>query len=547
MSQIPARDTLPTVLLVEDDESQVDLIGLYLDGFTLHVAETLEGARQQLQAHDIDLVLLDLGLPGTDGLATLKAFRSFCTDVAVVVLTGRDHDGLDMAVLRADAQDYLVKQEADEATVTRTVRHAAERFELKRERDRALEAALAQQQEVIAEQARFAALVSATPDAILRLDSEGLIREWNGSAMRILGRSAEEVVGKPFGDLCADADRDQYDGLFGRVVQGAVVPTAQVSLCASDGHYVPCSLAMVSVADSAERHVFVVARDETEKERLAHELLQSRKQEAVGVLACGIAHELNTPLQYISDAMNFSAAAVSKLQPLLDQLRTLLETSDSEELSDLRRAARSAKLNFVADNLPPAVRDGLQGVERAAAIIDAFKRFSAPRSEGMALVDINESIRCTVTVAQGRLQDVAEVSLDLAPDLPEAQVREADINQVLLQLLNNAIDAVAETEHAGLAQISIRSRCVNEQVVVCVEDEGTGIAPDVADRVFEPFYTTKPVGAGSGQGLAVAHSVVVDQHQGRLFFHNRPQGGTTFTLEIPLRAEQAPLRRASGA
>jgi two-component system, NtrC family, sensor kinase len=272
-------------------------------------------------------------------------------------------------------------------------------------------------------------------------------------------------------------------------------------------------------------------------EQLEMELAQAEKLRAVGQLASGIAHELNTPIQYVNDNVVF-------LKNAFDTLSAFFE-SVLEQVSDARKRKR---LEFVRDNVPSAFEAALEGCKRVTEIVSAMKVFAHPDGTDFAHADINRGLSSTVAVARNAVKYLAEVHLSLG-ELPEVQCRIGDLNQVFLNLIINAAHAVGEKNGAGgpLGNIWLSTRVSGERVVVEVRDDGCGIPEAIRGRIFEPFFTTKEVGSGTGQGLAISRSIVTEKHGGTLTFTTTTGVGTTFVVELPVEhVEPKQTGRASG-
>lgn len=278
------------------------------------------------------------------------------------------------------------------------------------------------------------------------------------------------------------------------------------------------------------------------------ELAHAQKLESVGQLAAGIAHEINTPTQYVGDNVRFLKDAFQDVEKVLDALDRLLARAaqadgsaspDFRELSDLQQ---EIELSYLRKEIPKAIDESINGVERVGTIVRAMKEFSHPGTEEKTLVDLSEAIETTITVARNEWKYAADVVTDFDPDLPPVPCLPAELNQVLLNLIVNAAHAISESLGDGVGwkgTITIRTRRRQDWAEIEVADTGTGIPANVQPRIFEPFFTTKEVGKGTGQGLAIARSVVVDKHGGELVFRTREGQGTTFTVRLPLSPEAA--------
>jgi signal transduction histidine kinase len=275
------------------------------------------------------------------------------------------------------------------------------------------------------------------------------------------------------------------------------------------------------------------------------ELRQAHKLEAVGRLAAGIAHEINTPAQFVGDNVEFSREACRDLLALVDDYRGALAAigagADARAIAaDVVRAEADADLPYLREHLPASFEHTLEGVGRIAAIVRSVKTFAHPANQ-LAALDLNEAIRSTLTIARSGTKDVADVVVEL-DELPLVTVNGGEINQVILNLVVNAADAIADAGK-GRGRIVVRSRAGDDEVIVTVSDDGPGITAAVADRIFDPFFTTKVVGRGTGQGLAIASSVA-RKHGGTLTFTTEVGVGTTFALRLPVSAA-APIAQAA--
>ena len=274
------------------------------------------------------------------------------------------------------------------------------------------------------------------------------------------------------------------------------------------------------------------------RERVEAELRLAHRLEAVGQLAAGVAHEINTPVQYISDSVHFLETAFADLLPVLSQLPELarrLRASGDAEAADLLDASWvSSDAEFAVEQIPPAIGRTLDGIARVAAIVRAMKAFSHPGSETRAPSDLNEALATTLAVCRNEYKYVADVETDLG-EIPLVTCQLGELNQVFLNLLVNAAHAIAENVAGTRARgvIKVATRREGAAVLVSISDSGAGIPAAVRDRIFDPFFTTKAVGKGTGQGLTLARTIVV-KHGGTLTFASEPQRGTTFEIRLPV-------------
>ncbi|MCA9738384.1 MAG: histidine kinase, partial [Gemmatimonadetes bacterium] len=280
----------------------------------------------------------------------------------------------------------------------------------------------------------------------------------------------------------------------------------------------------------------VAAADQRERRQLELELRHAQKLESVGQLAAGIAHEINTPMQFIGDNARFLQGSFTDLLSLVDLYRDTLATVElaSGPRTRIAELEDEVDLEFLQQRVPQAFARTLEGVDRVSTIVSAMKAFAHPGHDKVA-TDINLALQTTLTVARNEYKYVADVVTDFG-DIPLVPCYAGDMNQVFLNLVLNAAQAIEERnvgrEERGA--LTLRSWRDGEFVVVSVSDTGTGIPEAIHHRLFEPFFTTKPVGKGTGQGLAISYAVVVEKHGGSLRFETTPGEGTTFFVRLPI-------------
>jgi signal transduction histidine kinase len=290
-----------------------------------------------------------------------------------------------------------------------------------------------------------------------------------------------------------------------------------------------------------------MGRDVTERRILESQLAQAQKLESIGQLAAGIAHEINTPTQYVGDNVRFLQDAFTDVLKLVaaygDALAAVRETVPEALAERLEAAGDEADTDFLAEEVPRAIAEALEGVKRVATIVQAMKEFSHPGTKEKELIDLNRAIETTVTISRNEWKYVAEMETDFGAGLARVPCLPGEFNQVVLNLITNAAHAIGDVvakDGDTKGKIAVRTRCVDGRAEVRIEDTGPGIPAAIRDRIFDPFFTTKAVGKGTGQGLAIARSVIVDKHGGAITVESRPGEGTTFVIQLPLEVEEEP-------
>jgi signal transduction histidine kinase len=270
------------------------------------------------------------------------------------------------------------------------------------------------------------------------------------------------------------------------------------------------------------------------------QLLSAQKMEAIGSLAAGIAHEINTPIQFVSDNTSFvkdSAAILARFGAahieILDRLADHPELG--AEIRALREEWEDQDCDFLLEELPDAIEETLEGAKRVGEIVRAMKEFAHPGSQSKSSVDVNRVVQTTMQVSRNEWKYVADIELDLDDTAPIIQGHGGPLGQSLLIMFVNSAQAMAEhrSESEGKGVIKVTTSYADGWVEIRIADNGPGIPADIVDRIFDPFFTTKEVGKGSGQGLSIARSVVVDKHHGEIWVEdNNP--GAIFVMRLPV-------------
>jgi len=293
-----------------------------------------------------------------------------------------------------------------------------------------------------------------------------------------------------------------------------------------------------------------ISIDITNQKKLESELHQAQKLESVGRLAAGVAHEINTPVQFVNDNCYFLRDAVSQVGEVLRTYQEVFGATTAGQLTPaaarerIEAAERAADLPFLSENMPTAVERSLEGLERVATIVRSMKEFSHPDSGAMSSADLNAAILSTLTIARNEYKYVADMETRLA-DIPLVVCNVGEFNQAFLNILINAAHAIEEairgTDRRGAITVSTRQD--GTAVVISVQDTGGGIPEAIQSKIFDPFFSTKEIGRGTGQGLTIARTVIVDKHRGGLAFESVPGVGTTFLIRLPV--NPAPIEAAA--
>jgi PAS domain S-box-containing protein len=392
--------------------------------------------------------------------------------------------------------------------------------------------------------------VEQSPVSVVITDPRGTISYVNRKFTEVTGYAAAEVVGKNPRVLnsgrCAP---EMYKDLWSAITQGR---EWHGEFCNrrknGDIFWEAATITPITNPKGAITHFLAIKEDITERRVLESQLRQAQKLEGIGQLAAGIAHEINTPTQFVTDNLTFLRDSWKSAHDLLEQYRGAIRDANGElspgVASALEQAERNCDLDFIASEVPRAIDQGLDGARRVAKIVRAMKEFSHPDSADKTATDINQAIESTITVARNEWKYVAEISTQFGDDLPPVVCYAGEINQVILNLVVNAAHSIKEKIKDGeKGSITVRTQTHGEFVEISIADTGTGIPEAIRSRVFEPFFTTKEVGKGTGQGLALAHTVIVKKHQGKIWFETEIGCGTTFFIDLPITRSHPPQEK----
>jgi PAS domain S-box-containing protein len=403
-----------------------------------------------------------------------------------------------------------------------------------------------------AERDRMRLIFQVAPIGIIRTELDNRITMVNPAIEKMLGFSSRQLMAmdRPLEFIVHPDDRGAstasvaalWTGQFGRSY------VSQRRLLHQDGSVIYANISASAAVDADGNPTFVIylVEDFSEKMRLELELRHAQKLESVGRLASGIAHELNTPIQFIGDNAEFLQAAFGDLSKLCDVYGEAFQQLGAAVPDDLQQtltdAQEEADLEYIRAHATEAFAATIHGVDRVSTIVKAMKAFAHPDQGQKAPADINGALRNTLTVGANEMKYVADLETDFGP-LRMVECNLGDVNQVFLNLLVNAAHAISDVVAATGTKGKIRVRTYHEGdfAVVAICDSGTGIPEAIRTRIFDPFFTTKEVGRGTGQGLAISRSVI-EKHGGTLTFETELGKGTTFFVRLP-----APVGKSSSA
>ncbi|MFK7860636.1 MAG: ATP-binding protein [Granulosicoccus sp.] len=272
-----------------------------------------------------------------------------------------------------------------------------------------------------------------------------------------------------------------------------------------------------------------------ERTRVEIELRHAQKLESVGQLAAGIAHEINTPMQYVSDSLQFIKSVLSDYDQLAAITERLMDSTEVKKIdlfAEYQYTIDAMDLSYTRERAPKSLERALDGISAVTKIVRAMNEFTHPDGEEKCGADINRALEVAAAVAKNEYKYVAKLHWNLQP-IPSVECHLGDLNQVFLNLIVNAAHAISDSSTKD-GRITISTAVESDVVIISIADNGGGIPEKIKHRVFDPFFTTKEVGRGTGQGLTISHNIIVYKHGGKLEFLPNSDNGTTFIITLPV-------------
>jgi PAS domain S-box-containing protein len=385
----------------------------------------------------------------------------------------------------------------------------------------------------------FRSIAENSADLIAVVDQTGHRIYNNPTYERLLGYTPEELKETVSFQQIHPDDRPVVTRAAQQALETGVGQIVEYRMQRKDGTYVSVESHGSFIRDSrGEIEAFVISARDVSDRRMA---MQTEKLSAIGQLAAGVAHELNTPVQYVSDNLTFLSDTWNQVDAAMAFCRTAVHASVASGTGASDAVGASGPppdWDWLRQEVPKAISQSLEGIRRTSKILGAMRRFSHTGGGERQCVDLNESLDATLTVVQSQIKHLADVQTDYQPDLSRVECYCDEMNQVFLNLIINAAHAIraaaSTSDSRERGKLIIRTRQIEDDVQIEIEDNGTGIPLAARARVFDPFFTTKQVGEGTGQGLTICHEIVTQKHHGRIWFDTEVDRGTTFFIRIPI-------------
>ncbi len=518
-----------------------------------------------------EMAFVDIRMPpGWDGIETTLRLWETDPDLQVVICTAYSDYDLDAIVNQLGVSDryVILKKPFDPIEVTQLASALVEKRRLVlqvRQQMTALQQTVrSQTNELVNSEERFRLITECAADLIGIIDATGQRIFISPSHAKVLGYGLEELRATNMLEHVHPEDRERLRAAIQENLSANGQEVIDYRYQHKNGAWIYLESHGVPFRNGqgAVEGLLLVTRDiserkqaEQERQRLEIQLRQGQKLEAIGQLAAGIAHEINTPIQYVGDNTRFLQDAFKTMAQCAEMSRRLVEASAQGELApdslrDIKKQLDEADLDYLLAQIPAAIKETLEGVERVTKIVRAMKEFSHPGPREKTRIDIHKNIESTITVARNEWKYVADVKTEFDPAMPPVLCFAGEFNQVLLNLVVNAAHAIGDVvkgRNGEKGTITVRTHRAGDWAEIRVSDTGTGIPPEVRPHIFEPFFTTKEVGKGTGQGLSTVYAIIVKKHNGEVSFESEMGHGTTFIIRLPLGLAHAAAPTAAPA
>lgn len=395
------------------------------------------------------------------------------------------------------------------------------------------------------EQNKLATAVQQADELVIITNLEGTIEYANPASERITGYSQQELLGQNPRILKSGKQADAvYEEMWGTLLAGRVWRHQLVNRKKDHTEYVAdVAISPIRNSQGELTHFVQVQRDITHQINLEKNLQQAQKLEAMGTLAGGIAHEINTPAQFVTTNLDFLIESFPDLTDFITYCMSVADT-DSDDFDQMKEKLSQMQdekdIDYLLEEFPLALQQSQEGVSQISRIVRSMKQFAHPGEEGKSHANLNESLQNTATVCRNEWKYVADLLFHLDENLPLVPCLQSEMNQVFLNIIVNGAHAIESNrkDEEEKGTITITTRTIDDFVEILISDTGGGIPENIGQRVFDPFFTTKEVGRGTGQGLAIAHRIVTEKHGGELYFESEEGVGTTFHIRLPLNPEE---------
>lgn len=531
------------ILIVDDEAPILKLLEKFLsiDEHTCVGVQSVPEALKAMESQRFDVIITDWKVGKESGMDLLRHASDHFPETGRMMMTGHNSMEAAQEALAIGVYGYLHKPLGKEM-VRISVQNALHHMNLENHMQACLKEA---QEEVFEKNRKLEAILNNIDIGVIMVDEEMNILTYNKTMEKMFPKISDQATHRCFEIIPEEAPATSpVDCPMVKAFETKKTVYHDRIIHTSEGvREFKISTIPITGSSGEPDGGIIIFHDVTDIMENQKDISDTNKLVAVGQLAAGIAHEINTPTQFLGDNIRFLKESFEELQPLFNINNDISGIADNDPallkklITKLKEEVENVDLEYLAEELPIATSQSLEGVQRVSQIVKAMKDFSHPDESEKSLNNINELLRTTLIICKNEWKYVAQIQYELDENLPHIECVPSELSQVFLILIVNAAHAIEEKMAAGentLGHISVGTRkCENEEVEITIQDTGAGIPADIQEKIFEVFFTTKKRGKGTGQGLSLARKLI-DNHNGNLTFSSEVNKGTKFHIRLPI-------------
>jgi two-component system, NtrC family, sensor kinase len=526
-----------SIMIVDDSVTNIEILSSALKEWGYRVRPAINGKQALLAARNEppDLILLDILMPDMDGYEICRRLKEdpVTREIPVIFISALDKMFDEVKGFSLGAVDYITKPVILPVLKSRIDTH----IQLKFHQDNLENIVLERTREINS-------LLSSIKTVLIGVSKDNIITHWNNEAEIVFKVKSSDAAGKEFNNLIINWDWLRVnEGILNVLSQNEAFFLKELRFLPSgspEGSNRYLNLKVTPLKDIKDKITgyLISGEDITEVRSMRIHSNQAQKMEAIGQLAAGIAHEINTPAQYIRDNTLYIKEALNNIFNIINKFINLhKDINTCNRADEIFALIKSSEYDFIIEEIPKAIDQTIEGIGRITKISNSIKQFSHPGISVQVLSDINKIIDEAVTISKNEWKYVSNIIHDLDENIKKIECYPDEISQVFLNLIINAAHAIEEkhkknSDMKGIIKISTRNSGAN--VKIKFSDTGNGISEENIEKIFDPFFTTKDIGKGTGQGLAIAYNVIVNRHKGHIDVISIVGAGTTFTITLPI-------------
>lgn len=520
------------ILLAEDEESvyavERDMLSMFFK--KIDHAKNGQIALEMYKNHKYDLVLSDVNMPAMNGVDLVRAIKDLNKDQVVVMVSAQNDAETLFELINIGVDSFILKPFRVEHAINSLYKVCKNIYETKKSRNQI---------------SMLLSAIEQSPEIIIITDPVGVVEYVNPVFTKVSQFGVEEIFGKNVSMLRSGLHSDEFYGGVWQKISEKKIWSGEFVNKKKNGeiYYLKASIAPVFDPLGNIAHFVAVEQDVSDFKKMQQNLIQSQKLESVGQLAAGIAHEINTPVQYIGDNFRFLNQSTESLIDIIEMVSDMVNVSefvDEDQLKNcliIKDKLANSDIGFFKDEIPLSIKQSLEGIEHISKIVKAMKEFAHPGGADKGQINVNRIIENVVTISRNEWKYAATIETSLEESLPQVMGYANEISQVVLNMIINAAHALNEkydSGNAGKGIIYLTTSSNQSEIKISIKDTGTGIPEHLRPKIYDPFFTTKDVGKGTGQGLYLAHDIIVNKHGGNIELNSLEGEFTEFVIHLPM-------------